>query len=95
MDAMTLTFAQEFGGYARQVELGIARVEAALVTGLLEGAECVGACWCGGGAAECLVKSVVRVPLSQMWVVMMVASLVTVAAAAKCPCMMAPMGVTA
>ena len=30
MDAMPLTFAQEFGGYARQIELGIARVEAAL-----------------------------------------------------------------
>ncbi len=30
MDAMPVTIEQEFGGYARQVELGIARVEAAL-----------------------------------------------------------------
>ena len=30
MDAMPLTFAQEFSGYARQIELSIARVEAAL-----------------------------------------------------------------
>lgn len=31
MDAMPITIEQEFGGYARQLELGIARVEAALV----------------------------------------------------------------
>ncbi len=31
MDAMPVTIEQEFGGYARQIELGIARVEAALV----------------------------------------------------------------
>ncbi len=31
MDAMPLTFEQEFGGYARQIELGIKRIESALV----------------------------------------------------------------
>ena len=30
MDAMPITFEQEFGGYARQIEVGIKRIETAL-----------------------------------------------------------------
>ncbi|MEO1023108.1 MAG: class II fumarate hydratase [Bacteroidota bacterium] len=44
MDAMPVTLQQEFGGYARQIELGIARVEAALerVRELPQGGTAVG-----------------------------------------------------
>lgn len=44
MDAMPVTIEQEFGGYARQLELGVARVEAALnrISELPQGGTAVG-----------------------------------------------------